>query len=279
MKKDNFLHYSIILLVLFLILAGGCSAFNQKANQISVSGSDTMYHLTIRLASEYMKQNQGKTIYVNGGGSSAGFEALQKGKADICMSSRNIRSDEVRNLANNYSAIGMSYLIAKDALSIYLNIDNPINELSLKQVRDVFSCKIHKWSELGGSNDSIETVIRTPQSGTYEYFKSHVLEDDNFCENAVSINSTSSVVNMIISNVNAIGFGGISYQEGVKLLKVNGIAATEKNVRNDTYPIIRYLYFYTIKSPRGEVKNFIDWVMSPNGQKIIDDFGFISIWD
>lgn len=91
-------------------------------------------------------------------------------------------------------------------------------------------------------------------------------------------NSTQSVLNTIINYENAIGFGGVGYQNGVKLLSINGVAPIEKNVINDTYPIIRYLYFYTVKSPRGEIKTFIDWVMSPEGQHIINDFGYIPIW-
>lgn len=273
------LRKSFIVLVSFLIILAGCKSINQEPNQISIAGSDTMYYLTIRLASEYMKLNPGITIYVKGGGSSAGFEALQTGTADLCMSSRNILSDEVRTLANKYSAIGMSYLIAKDALSIYTNWYNPVVELTLKQLKDIFTCNITNWIQVGGENDTIITVIRTPQSGTYEYFKSHILEGDEFCSNAISINSTQSVLNSIIKDKNSIGFGGIGFQEGVKLLKINGVAPVERNVRNDTYPIIRYLYFFTVKSPRPEVKKFIDWTMSHEGQQIIDTFGYISIWD
>lgn len=291
MKKDrNITQYSLIfneikskiifsIIIISTLINTSCNTNKVDSNQIRISGSDTMYFLTIRLASEYMKLNPGITIYVKGGGSSAGFEALQSGNADIGMSSRNIRSEEVRTLAEKYSAIGMSYLIAKDALSVYVNWYNPIEDLSIKQLKEIFICKVRNWSELGGNDEHIKTVIRTPQSGTYDYFKSHILDEEDFCSDAISINSTQSVLNSIINNKNSIGFGGIGFQEGVKLLKINGVAPVEKNVKNDTYPIIRYLYFYTVKSPRGEVKKFIDWTMSQQGQSIIRDIGYIPIWD
>ncbi|MBX3042553.1 MAG: phosphate ABC transporter substrate-binding protein [Candidatus Kapabacteria bacterium] len=277
MRKDNF--HLLIQTLLIALTINSCITSDKKPNEISIAGSDTMYYLTIRLASEYMKLNPGIVLHVKGGGSSAGFEALQNGNADICISSRNIRSDEVKTLADNYSAIGMSYLIAKDALSIYNNWYNPVESLSLDDVKKIFTCKSVKWSEFGGREDIISTVIRTPQSGTYEYFKSHILLDEEFCDNALSSNSTQSVLNAIIKDRNAIGFGGIGYQEGVRLMKINGIEPTEANVKNDTYPIVRYLYFYTVKSPGGEVKKFIDWTMSPSAQRIIDNFGYISIWN
>ncbi len=265
--------FTIILMII------SCSGVSRQVNRIDIAGSDTMYYLTIRLASEYMKLHPEVTIYVKGGGSSTGFDALQNGNADICMSSRNIRSDEVKTLAEKYSAVGMSYLIAKDALSIYVSWFNKVESLTVKQIRDIFRCRVNNWESVGGDNDSIVVVNRTPQSGTYDYFRSHILEDEDFCDNAIISNSTDNVIANIIKNKNAIGYGGIAFHEGVKHIKIYDIEPSEKNVRNDTYPIIRYLYFYTIKSPRGEVKKFIDWVMSNEAQKVIDNFGFISIWE
>jgi phosphate transport system substrate-binding protein len=266
--------------ILFLLLIfTSCTSIKDNVSKIYITGSDTMYLLTIRLAAEYMKNHPNISVYVKSGGSSIGFEAIRNGNADICMSSRNIRSDEVKNLAEKYSTVGMSHLIAKDALSVYLNSKNSIENLTVNQLKDIFTCKITNWNQVGGTDDTIVTISRTSQSGTYEYFKSHILDDDEFCSKTISINSTESVVSNIINNPNAIGYGGIAFHTGVKHININGITPNDTNVRNDTYPIIRYLFFYTINSPSGEVKKFIDWVMSKEGQSIISNFGFISIWD
>jgi len=279
MKKDKLIYVILLINFSVLIILNSCKSLLNDSHTIRISGSDTMYFLTIRLASEYMKLHPESQVLVKGGGSTIGFNDLQSGKADLSMSSRNINSQEVKTLATTYSAVGMSYLIAKDALSIYVNWYNPIENLTLEQIKDIFTCKSNNWSNFGGKNDSILVVIRTPQSGTYEYFKSHLLDDEEYCHNALVINTTESVLKTVILNKNSIGYGGIGYNDGVKLLKVNGVLPLENNVRNETYPIIRYLYFYTVKSPSGDVKKFIDWVMSSEGQKIIDNYGYISIWE
>ncbi|KUG25104.1 phosphate abc transporter [hydrocarbon metagenome] len=173
----------------------------------------------------------------------------------------------------------MYYLIAKDALSVYVNENNPIKNFTLEELEKIFSCEIKSWKELGGGDISIQTVIRPPNSGTHIYFREHILEEKNYCQSAVVLPTTESIIDYINKNENAIGYGGIGYKEGITLAKVNGIEASIETARNDTYPITRYLHFFTSNTPSGVVKDFIVWVLSPNGQKIIKNSGYITLWE
>jgi phosphate transport system substrate-binding protein len=234
--------------------------------------------LSLRLAAEYMKLKPDVSIYVYGGGTSAGFKSLQDRKSDICMASRNVEPGEVKKFAEEFNTIGVSHLIAKDALSIYVNVKNPVNELTISQLRDIFSCKTKKWSELGWVDLAINPVNRQENSGTREYFQNHVLEELDFCSNIAVALSFRKLIDFIRNDSLAIGFGGITYVEALKHLNINGVEPTTQNVIEDKYPIIRYLQFYTIDNPRGHIKDFLDWCMSPEAQDLIQEMGFIPIW-
>lgn len=224
-----------------------------------------------------MKIHPNTSIYVEGGGSQKGFEALIEGKADICTASRLVRSDEARLLAERYSKIGMNFLVAKDALSIYVHPENSVNNLTMNQLSQIYRGKITNWNQVGGENTPILVLTRSPNSGTFIYFKEHVLEGESYSRFAQVITSTTAMVNAVKANKEAIGYGGLAYGEDVIHCKIDGVEPIEENVRNDTYPIIRYLYLYTIDSPRGDIKLFIDFILK-EGQKIVRDVGYIPLW-
>jgi phosphate transport system substrate-binding protein len=203
---------------------------------------------------------------------------LINGETDICTASRNLQPQEVKLLAEQYSAIGIEFLVAKDALSIYVNPENPVKNFTLDQLKQIFTGLINNWQKLGGNNESILPVIRPANSGTHFYFKEHVLEGEEYCNSAVVRNTTNDVINEVLKNKNAIGYGGIGYGRQIIHAKVGGTAPTEENVRNDSYPIIRYLHFYTLNTPEGNIKNFIDWVLSSEGQEIVERSGYIPLW-
>jgi phosphate transport system substrate-binding protein len=238
-----------------------------------------MYKLTSLLANEFMKNNPNVSIYVEGGGTKTGIDALVNGDVDICTASRLPKSDELRILANEFGSIGMSTLVAKDALSIYLNIENPVKNLSLEDVKDIFSGNINNWKNVGGEDRSIRTLSRSPNSGTYLYFKEHVLQNNDYFEDVEIKASTDEIVETILEDKYAIGYGGIGYGENVFHASINNIEPSEKNVRNESYPITRYLFFITRNIPDGISKKFIDWVLSDEGQQIVNKAGFISLWD
>jgi phosphate transport system substrate-binding protein len=270
---------TILLSAIFLILLTGCSTTRINVASIKIKGSDTMYHLTNLLAQAYMEQNPGISIYVDGGGTASGVRSLIRGEIDICTASRNLEPDEVKLIADNFRSIGISYLIAKDGLSVFINPENPIQNLSQKQVSDIFTCTINNWKEIGGPDKQISRIIRTPNSGTYLYFKEHILEGKDYCDDASVGLTTESVIEQIKKNPFAIGYGGFAFKSDVVLARIDNVLPTEENIMSDKYPITRYLHFYTLTQPTGEVKDFIDWVLGPKGQNIIKNNGFVSLFE
>lgn len=273
MKKKLLVAFIIVLFNL------GCTFIKTSDNVIIISGSDTMYELNENLAKEFMKENPEISVYVKGGGTRLGIKDLINNKCDIAASSRNLKPDESKLLADYYGSLALVYLIAKDGLSIYVNPNNIVNDLTVEQIKDIFSGKINNWKQVGGEDNPITVVTRNPNSGTYLFFKEHVLEGDDYSKSSISFNTTKEIINFISKNTFSIGYGGMGYTEGIIQIRVNGVSPSEQNVRNDTYPITRYLHYLTRKSPSGNIKKYIDWVLSPSGQNIMRKSGFISLWE
>lgn len=273
--KNNFLS----LFVLIIITLSGCSSDISNKNIVTISGSDTMFELASLLAEEYMKEYPGISVKVDGGGTAAGIRQLINGEIDICTASRNLKPDEAKALADYYSSLGLVFLIAKDALSIYLHPDNPVQNLTFNQLKNIYIGNIENWKSVGGIDTLIQPVTRNPNSGTYLYFKDHILDAEEYGDNSLIISTTREIVKYVEQNLNAIGYSGMGYKGKVKHIKIDGVEPIEINVRNDTYPIIRYLHFFTSKTPGGEVKRFIDWVLSPSGQSVVRKAGFIPLWE
>ena len=267
------------ILIIVIILNFGCSKKPIEVAIITIKGSDSMLQLTENLAEEYMKLNPGISIYVSGGGSSEGVNALIRNEIDICTASRNLKPEETKALADYYGSVGLFYLVAKDALCVYVNPYNPVKNLTIEQLKNLFECKITNWKELGGKDQKVIPVIRNINSGTQYYFKEHVLEGNEYCSEAIVEATTRSVIDYIENNEGAIGYGSIGYKGDIVHAKIDGIEPSEKNAQNDTYPITRYLHFYTSRVPKGALKNFIDWVLSPDGQKIVKQSDFIPLWE
>ncbi|MFZ5515859.1 MAG: phosphate ABC transporter substrate-binding protein [Candidatus Zhuqueibacterota bacterium] len=268
----------ILILILLLIIVSDCShIIRARHDTIHIMGSDTMLILASRWAEEYMKISPNTSVYVEGGGSHKGFEALIQGKTDICTASRPVLADEARLLAERYNKIGMNFLVAKDALSIYVHPENPVKNLTIEQLAKIYRGEITNWSQIGGKMSPILVLIRSPNSGTYIYFREHILEGEPYSQFAQILTSTSAIVKAVQENEEAIGYGGLAYGKEVVHCRINNVEPTEENVRNDTYPITRYLYLYTIDSPRGIVKQFINYTLK-EGQAAIRDVGYIPLW-
>lgn len=270
--------YKKYLLLLFFLI-NGCTANLNNSITIRIVGSDTMFELTAKLTEAYMKENPGVSLHVKGGGTAEGIKALIQNKTDICTASRNLKPEEAKLLADYYGSLGLVFLIAKDGLSIYVNPYNHVKDFNMQQLKDIYTGKITNWKVFGGKDTSITVVTRNPNSGTYLYFKEHVMEDENYSSSAMVATTTKEIVNFVSKNTNAIGYGGMGYKKNTFHAKINGIEPNEENVRNDTYPITRYLHFFTTKSPGGVVKNFIDWVLSPAGQNVVRKSGYIPLWE
>lgn len=261
------------------VLFTACSSGITGTDIIYIKGSDTMLGLTSDLAEIYMKENPGVSIRIEGGGTAEGIKSLIKNEIDICTASRNLKPEEAKLLADYYGSLGMVFLIAKDGLSIYLNPGNNINNLSLQQLKQIYTGEIKNWKNIGGKDARIIPVTRNPNSGTYFFFKEHILDGEEYTDDKIVKSTTGEIINFVAENENAIGYGGMGYQGNVIHSKIEGVEPNSENIRNDTYPITRYLHFFTTKIPGGKVKSFIDWVLSPAGQSVIRKSGYIPLWE
>jgi phosphate transport system substrate-binding protein len=270
MKKFIFSFISVLFLC-------GCLSVN-SVSYIRIQGSDTMKILVSLWAEEYMKQHKNVSIYASGGGSAQGIRALIDGEIDICASSRPLLPHEVRDLAAKHNRLGISFLVAKDALSVYINPENRVKNLTLDEIQKIFTGEIKNWKEVGGQDEKIYVINRSPNSGTFYYFKEHVLSDMAYVSAAEIRHSTQEVVNAVKERKNAIGYGGTAYGAEVDHCRINNVSPTMQNVLEDKYPISRYLYLYTIDTPRGAVADFIDWILDEPGQAIVATIGYIPLW-
>ncbi len=270
---------ALILILLAIASALSC-AYRPDSSQkiIRIKGSDTMLILTRRWAESYMRTHPGISVYAEGGGTATGIQALTNGETDICAASRPLTFEEIKPLAEKYRNIGISFLVAKDALSIYVHPQNPITDLTTKQIKEIFTGKIRNWNSVGGEDEAIKIFTRPTTSGTYLYFREHALDKLDFVAHSIVVPTTAAIVDSVFSNRNGIGYGGIAYGSKIVHCQINGINPSEENVRYDLYPLSRYLYLYTIEKPRGEVRKFIDWVISSEGQRIVEEVGYVPLW-
>ena len=250
---------------------------------ITVKGSDTMVQLAQRWAEKYMKDNNRVQIQVTGGGSGTGISALINGTTEICLSSRPMKDSEKLKLRERFGTTGIEVRTAKDGLTVYMNHTNPVKELSFEQIRGIYTGKIKNWKDVGGKDAAIILYGRENSSGTYAFFKEHVLRNQDYANAMQALPGTAAVVNAVRKDPNGIGFGGAGYSEGIKEAAVRASSTGEAylpskdNVTSGKYPITRYLYLYLRNKPQGETRAFIDWVLSPEGQSIVTTEGYFPI--
>lgn len=258
-------------------------AFFAPKETITVKGSDTMVILAQRWAELYMQKYPDVVIQVTGGGSGTGISALINGTTDICNASRPMKPSERDKLKKRYNTLGVEIKVAKDGLAIYLNESNNVQELSLAQIKDIYTGKITNWKEVGGENARIILYGRENNSGTYVYFKDYVLKGEDYSSTMQSLPGTAAVVNAVAKDKYGIGYGGSAYGKGIRELKVKrdassqAYAPTEENIKNGNYPISRDLYIYVRSKPTGALKEYIDWILSPEGQAIVSKVGYFPI--
>jgi phosphate transport system substrate-binding protein len=253
-----------------------------SVDKITIKGSDTMVILAQKWAEVYMSKNPTTAIQVTGGGSGVGLSALINGSTDIATSSRPLKQSELEKIKGRYGTLGVEIACAKDGITIYLNKANGVNELTLKQLSDIYSGKIINWKDVGGVDANIKLYGRENSSGTYVYFKDNVVKKD-YALTCQSLPGTAAIVNAVKKDKNGIGYGGAAFDSGVKDCKVKkddkspALVATAETIKNKTYPITRYLYMYLATKPTGANKKFIDWVLSAEGQKITTQVGYFPV--
>ncbi len=264
-------------IALFLLLAITTVAAIPAAEKITVKGSDTMVILSQRWAERFMAKNKGVSIQVTGGGSGTGISALINGTTDICNASRPMKSSEVKKLKERFGTLGVEIPCGKDGLSLYVNEKNPVKGLTMQQIKDIYTEKITNWKEVGGPDAKIVLYSRENNSGTYVYFKDNVLKGADYAPSCQNLPGTAAVVNAVAKDKFGIGYGGAAYGKGIREIEVNGYAPTKANVANGKYPIARFLYMYVRNKPTGAMKQFIDWILSEEGQAVVSEVGYFPV--
>ncbi|MBL0333374.1 MAG: phosphate ABC transporter substrate-binding protein [Chlorobiota bacterium] len=269
---------SILVLLISSLFAFGFFA----GESITIKGSDTMVILNQKWGELFMNKNPGVKIQVTGGGSGTGISALINGTTNICASSRPLSLSEKTQLKTRYGSPGVEIKVAKDGITIYAHPSQSIKGLTMAQLKDIYTGKVTNWNQIGGKNARIVLYGRENSSGTYGFFKDHVLNGADFASSTQTLPGTAAIVNAILKDPNGIGYGGFAYTKGCDIIPVannsnNYISPSESTIKNGTYPISRFLYFYTSNRPTGKTKEFIDWVLSTEGQSTVQKVGYFSI--
>ncbi len=247
---------------------------------ISIKGSDTLVILGQRWAEVYMKKNPGVQVQVTGGGTGTGIAALINGTTDICEASRPMKDKEKADLKLKRKSVANEIPVALDGISLFVHAKNPIKSLTLAQIRDIYTGEITNWNQLGGPNAKIVLYGRENNSGTYAYFKEHVLQDDDFVPQTQTLPGTAAIINAVARDPKGIGYGGIAYAKGVRAVSVSkdakspAYAPNEANVESGIYPISRYLFWYTAGTPKPSIQKLVNWVQTSEGQGIVKNVGY-----
>lgn len=255
-------------------------AINSQAQRIK--GSDTMLPLSQKEAESFMKANSNAKVTVTGGGSGVGIAALIEGTTDLAQASRQIKMDEKIKLQE--AGVTFKEVVAAwDALAVVVNPNNGVSQLTREQLEGIFTGKIKNWKEVGGEDLKIIVYSRETSSGTYEFFKANVMKNKNFANDVLSMPATGAIIQSVSQTKGAIGYVGLAYvSKDVKALKVSFDGKTFVNpsmetAKNKTYPIIRRLYYYYNIKVENKVKSYLDFVLSPQGQKIVEEVGYVPL--
>jgi len=306
--KENYCMKQITRMVPALLLGAtvvftGCKPADQSATDgspapskakkttIQNKGSDTMVNVAQSWAEAYHSVQSDVDIEVSGGGSGVGIAALMKGTVDMANASREMKSSEKEAALKNTGKEAKEFTVGFDALAVYVNKNNPLNEITFAQLEAIYAegGGITKWSQLGVKvpgcdSDEIIRVSRQSSSGTYAFFREHVLNNKDYKLGSRDMNGSKEVVDLVTGTPCAIGYSGMGYATPeVKMLKVATKAGetayppSVANALNKTYPVARALYIYTLGDPTGPVKVYLDWIMGPAGQKIVADAGYVPL--
>ena len=290
-SKYRLTRYFLLVLFSAVIITGCKKKMEADKAVISVKGSDTMVNLAQRWAEEYMKNNQNISIQVTGGGSGTGIAALLNNTVDLANSSRELKADELKK-ADSLKISTNVVKVALDGIAVIVNPSSKIEELTIQQLSDIFTGKITNWKQLGGADVKIVLYGRENSSGTYEFFKEHVMKKQDYAVNTQVLQGTAALGEAVAKDVNGIGYGGVGYfakRNDVKIIKVKKDANSPaiapamngevnyKAIWDGTYSISRYLYCFTNGEPKPAVKAFLDFILSKQGQELVKQMEYIPL--
>ncbi len=275
-------------------LSAGCGEGGSQQPVASTTtivnvGSDTMVNLALAWAEAYHELHPEISISVTGGGSGTGIAALINGSTDIANASRQMKDEELRE-AEHVGITPVEHVVALDAIAVVINPRNPIGELTIPQISDMYTGRIENWRDVGGEERPIVLASRESNSGTYMYFLENVVRrgdaknEDLFSPEALLLPSSEVIGLEVAHNPNAIGYDGLGYvtpaQKTVRVaVSKDGpfVAPSIDTVNDGTYPIARPLYMYTRGEPQGAIKDYLDWITGEDGQRIVAELGFVPL--
>ncbi len=288
-----------VTIVLLLSLLSACASSGEqdgagasspsRANYIENKGSDTIVNLALAWAELYQQQHADVSISVTGGGSGTGIASLLNGTVDIASASRAITPGEIAN-ANRVGIEPQEVIIARDAIAVIVNPSNPVQELTMQQISEIFQGNINNWREVGGEDLPIVRVSRETNSGTHVYFLEEVVrlgDSDShviFAADTLLLPSSEGIISEVGDNPHAIGYDGLGYV--TSHVKVVGVAKevgaeyvmpSVETVNSGMYPISRDLYMYTTQNPSPLTQTYLEWILSPEAQQIVVDLGFVPV--
>lgn len=268
---------SIRLAVAAAMLVSVSSAVSMAAGKIVLEGSTTVLPIAQRAAEEFMNANPSVNINVRGGGSGVGATSLIEGTCDIGDMSRPMKDEELKKAAGK-GREAKAHVIAMDGIAVIVSPENPVSAFTKKQVLGIYTGKISNWSQLGGTDQKIVVLSRDSASGTFEAFGSLALNGQKVRSDALMQASNQAIATTVSKTPGAIGYVGLGYvTKAVKAVPVEGITASAQTVLSGKYPYSRPLFMYTNGDPKGATKDFIDFILSKDGQKLVEEEGFVAL--
>ena len=287
MSKTSYIIIIAVILVIVAVSGYYWMTTQQPSTvQIQQKGSDTLLVLAQNWAEDYMSENSNVEIVVSGGGSGTGISALINKQIDIADASRQIKQQEI-DAAKEVDVNPVEWKVSLDGISLIINSENNLDELSYNQLRGIYNGSITNWSEVGGIDAPVITYGRQSTSGTYVYFNEEVLDEDDYRVDMNQMAGNADIVEAVINDPNGIGYVGVAYAEArkdeLKIVSVRRQATsqayqpTSANIANGNYPVSRYLYVYTNGIPEGAVKDYIKFMLSSEGQEVVVEVGYIGL--
>ena len=268
---------TLILTLACLILTLMVSISQAGEGQLVVQGSTTVLPIAQAAAEVFMQNNSQANISVRGGGSGNGIAALIEGTCDIADASRPMKVKEIL-LCQKKGISPVPHIVAMDGIAVIVHTSNPVQGLNIEEIKDIYTGKITNWKELGGKDLKIVVVSRDSSSGTFETFETIVLKGKKVIPESLAQASNQTVATVISTTKGAIGYVGLGYiSNAVKALQVNGVIPEQETVVSGKYPISRPLYMYTDGAPQGVAKDFLEYICSEEGQKIVEEQGFVPL--
>lgn len=291
----RFLGFAALVIVLIFLVAvvGGCgkkskektekpSATEAEPTMLTIKGSDTMIPLVTALAAAYERAHPDTQISVTDDGSTVGIAALIDGTVDLCMSSRAVSTEESKKA--DYRRVALQdVIVALDGVTIIVNRQNPVDELTIGELRQIFNGKIHNWREVGGPDQAIQVISRSSDSGTSAFFKERVLQKEDYKSGIQIASSNAGVVQSVGRELWSIGYVGFAYVQGAGV-KVIGVKKNPANpailpsyltIRDGSYPLERPLHIYATNKVSSLALSFLEFIFSPQGQQIAREKGYV----